>query len=95
MTGATIGLTACTTALNSYLSSYLPDVLSNDQLTNLLQSVSTVDTFSPELRSIVELVYGDAYNLQIKVLLALTAVQIPVIFLAWRTPQLGIHEEVK
>jgi hypothetical protein len=93
MTGATIGLSACTTAFNSYLTSRLPGILSNTQLTNLLQSISTLDTFTPDQRQEVEVIYGNAYNLQLKVLLGFTLLQIPVIFLMWKSPQLGVHKK--
>jgi hypothetical protein len=86
-----MGLAACTTALNSYLSSKMTGTLSGEQLSLMLQFVSAIEAFPLDTRHALERVYGEGYDLQMKVLLAFAVLQLPVILLTWRNPQLGVH----
>ncbi|PQE22686.1 major facilitator superfamily transporter protein [Rutstroemia sp. NJR-2017a BVV2] len=83
MTGCTLGLAAVTTALNNYLSSHLPDVLTPAQLKDVLQSTSAISSLSPELKF-------RGYNLQLPILIGFTAAQFFALCLIWNKPQLGI-----
>ncbi|PQE29886.1 major facilitator superfamily transporter protein [Rutstroemia sp. NJR-2017a WRK4] len=92
MTGCTLGLAAVTTALNNYLSSHLPDVLTPAQLKNVLQSTSVISNLPPELRTQVQTIFGRGYNLQLQILIGFTSAQFFAICLIWNKPQLGIKK---
>lgn len=94
MTGSTLGLAAVTTALNNHLSDRLPKILNDTQLDSVLSSTSAISSLEQPLRSQVQEVFGQGYDLQLKILIGFTAAQFLTLLLIWnwKGPQLGIHK---
>ena len=81
--GGVIGLAIATNALNGYVKPRLSNVLSADQLSGLLESVGTVQAFTPDLQSVVRATFGKGYDLQMKIMIGFGAAQVLTLPLLW------------
>lgn len=85
--GAVIGVSIVTCVLSSYVQRHLGAILSADEVELLLDSSSMIDSLPISVQSTVRLVYAEAYNLQMKILMGFSAAQIPAAVLMWRKKQ--------
>lgn len=86
--GGAIGLAIVTVAFNGLVRSELEDVLPSSQVDDLLKSPASVGLFPEEMREIIRATFGDAYNLQLKILAGLAAGQIPSALMMWQQQQI-------
>jgi hypothetical protein len=86
--GAAIGVAMVTCILNSYVATHLSNILTPEQAQAVLQSSSAINSLPVELRHQVRIVFAEAYNLQLKVLIAFSAAQIPAALLMWQKKQI-------
>ena len=82
--GSVIGVAIVTCILNTYMERRLSKILTPTQLDAVLQSSSEVSALPEELRHVVQLLFAEAYNLQMKVLIGFSAAQIPAALLMWQ-----------
>ncbi|KAF7940150.1 uncharacterized protein EAE98_000277 [Botrytis deweyae] len=94
MTGSTLGLASVTTALNNHLSGHLPKILNDTQLKSVLSSTSAISSLEEPLKAQVQEVFGQGYDLQLKILIGFTAAQFLTLLLIWnwKRPQMSIHK---
>ena len=85
--GAALGVAIMTCVLNSYVSSHLSPLLSSNQINAVLQSITTIEALPAELQLPVRLVFGQAYNLQIRILMGFSIAQFAATLLLWRKKQ--------
>ncbi|KAF2821463.1 MFS general substrate transporter [Ophiobolus disseminans] len=85
--GAAIGVSIVTCVLNSYVQNHLSSILSPTQVEGLLRSSGMISLLPVELQSPVRLLYAEAYNLQMKVLIGFSAAQVPAALLMWQKNQ--------
>ncbi|THC97676.1 hypothetical protein EYZ11_002839 [Aspergillus tanneri] len=74
--GGAIGLSVASNILNSRLKSKLTGVLSSEQLQTLLQNPAMVSSFSPDLQGIIEAVFSRSYTIQLRAMIAFSAMQV-------------------
>ena len=82
--GAVIGVAIATCVLNSFVESHLSNILSSTQVEGLLRSSGMINTLPAELQIPVRLVFAEAYNLQMKVLIGFSAAQTAAACLMWQ-----------
>jgi len=85
--GAGVGVAIATCVLNSYLETNLSGIITPAQLKALLESSASVEQLPDELKRAVKLVFAKGYNLQIEILIAFSAAQIPATLLMWQKEQ--------
>lgn len=93
MLGGALGIAVMNTVLNSYLNSHLPLLLHGEQLTGVLNSASRIALLPPGLQESVRAVYGEGYNLQMRVTLAFSAAIFLAAALVWKKKPLRLGKE--
>lgn len=86
--GSAIGLAIVTAAFNSLVRGKLDDILPPGPVDDLLRSPATVKLFAEDLQGTILAAFGDGYNLQLKILAGLAALQIPSALLIWKKQQI-------
>ena len=81
--GGTIGLAICTAILNDHVRHSLTLVLSPQQMTGILQSVSSISTLDATAEKAVRRVFAEGYNQQMRIMTYFSAVVFLVSLLAW------------
>ena len=82
--GAAIGLAITTTVLNGYVRSRLLGFLSSDQVGALLATSASVSSFPLEVQEKIRNVFGQGYNIDMKILIGLAAAQLPASLVMWQ-----------
>ncbi|KAK6072391.1 drug resistance transporter [Seiridium cupressi] len=82
--GGLIGVAIAQAVLSAQVSDGLSTVLSPDQLSAITQSPEAISQFSPSARRAIVKVYGDAFNLQTKIMIGLSAAGLMACLGAWR-----------
>ena len=90
MLGAMLGVAVAGSLVNGYLVDHLPSLVSPAQLNILLKDISILSTFPKAQQVIVRQVFGEAYNIIIKIVLGVASVQFCSVALMWRRPQLTL-----
>lgn len=75
MMGGLIGLSIAASVMNSWIQQQLSSVLSTEQLTNLLQSTSSIHEFPSNPQVKVQEVFSQGYNQEMKVIVGFCAIQ--------------------
>ena len=88
--GGAIGLAIVTTVLNSYVKSHLADTLSSSQIDGLLRTTETFATLAPDVAETARTVFGNAFNIQMRIMIGFSAAQIPTVLLMWQKKQIVI-----
>lgn len=86
--GSAIGLAIVTAAFNGLVKGKLEDFLPPGPVDDLLRSPATVKTFPDDLQGDILAAFGEGYNLQLKILAAIAALQIPSALMIWRKQQI-------
>lgn len=82
--GGVIGIAITTNVFNNYIRSTLSNQLTTDQLSHLLQSVTTAISSLPlDMQKVVESTFASAYDLQTKVLIGFAVGQALAVSLMW------------
>ena len=94
--GGTIGLAICTAILNAHVRHGLTLLLlSPQQTTTILQSVSSVSDFGdPAAEKAVRKVFAEAYNQQMRVMTYFSAVVFLAALLTWEKRLRRVEKEV-
>ncbi len=88
--GGAIGLAIVTSVLNSFVHSRLSDFLSADQVDSLLQTSVAMDSLQPEQQVRVRTIFGQGYDVQMRILIGLAAAQLPGSLLMWQKNQIVV-----
>ena len=91
MLGATVGIAAATSILNSIIRVRLGSFLSQGQINKLLQDIATLSDLPPIIQGQVETNFSDAYKVHMVVLTVVSGFQLLAVSLMWRRPQLSFH----
>lgn len=86
-----IGLAISTTALSNYIKPRLASVLSPQQLSQLSQFSSSIAQFPPEQAAATRVVYNDAYNLQMRIVMGFALASLVISLLAFRRHPLDLN----
>lgn len=86
--GGAIGLAIVTTVLNGYIKSELAQYISPDQIASLLETAEAFKSLPPDKINLVKGVFARGYNLQVEIMIAFAAAQIPASFLMWKKNQI-------
>lgn len=86
--GDTIRLAIVTTVIYGYIRNHLRGILPPDQIGALLQTTEAFAELPPALAETVKSIFAMGYNIQMQIMIGLSAVQIPVTFLVWQRPQI-------
>ena len=81
--GGAVGLAIVIAVTNRSVASELSRVLPQAQVHQILQSTNTITTLPPNLQLGVRTVFGEKYNLQMKIMIGLAVAQIPATLLMW------------
>jgi len=81
--GGVLGLSITTTAFNNYLKTHLP-MFNNLSTSDMLKAVQSAHSFAPDVQHKIILALAQAYNLQMKILIGFSALQVFVIAMIWR-----------
>ena len=82
--GGAIGLAIVTAVLNTHVKSDLTHFLPQDQISTLLESAGAIAAFPPDVQKMIQLVFAQAYNNQMKVLIGFSAAQIVGSLVMWQ-----------
>lgn len=88
--GGVIGLAVVTAVLNGFIRSHLSQFLSQDEITNLLQTQTAFEKVAGPSADTVQRIFAAAFNLQMRVVIGISAAQIPISLLLWKKPQIII-----
>lgn len=86
--GGLVGLAIVTAAMKSYVESNLAQHLSSAQIEILLESTGAFETLPSEVVVVVKSIFAEGYNLQMRIMIGFSTVQIPVAFLMWKKKQI-------
>ena len=81
--GGTIGLAVCTAVLNEHVRHSLSLVLPPQQISGILQSVSSISDLDATAEKAVRRVFAEGYNQQMRIMTYFSAVVFFVSLLAW------------
>jgi hypothetical protein len=86
-----IGLAISTTALQNYIKPRLASILSPEQLLQVSQFSGSIAQFPPEQAAATRLVYNDAYNLQMRIVMGFALASLVISLLAFRRHPLDLN----
>lgn len=78
-----MGLSITTTAFNNYLKTHL-SIFDGLSTSDMLKAVQNARDFTPDVAHQIVVALAEAYNLQMKILIGFSALQIFVIGMIWR-----------
>ncbi|KAF7899396.1 hypothetical protein EAE99_012317 [Botrytis elliptica] len=81
--GGVLGLAISTAIMNNHLTSHLTPLLGAEQLSLLLQSTREIENLSEELRIETVKAFAYGYNMQMKVNVAFSVVQVLIVGVMW------------
>ncbi|KAI4685845.1 uncharacterized protein J4E88_003682 [Alternaria novae-zelandiae] len=81
--GGLVGIAIVTSISTPYIRSHLTDILPLELAESLLERTELVQTLSPETLERVRQLFGEAYNLQVKVLIGFAVAKVPVTGMMW------------
>lgn len=84
MLGGSVGLAVANIILNKQISDKLSSVLSSTQLTDLQQSLSTVQYLDPPMQITVARVFSDSFSSQMRVCAGVSAVGVLIALATWQ-----------
>ncbi len=87
-----MGLAIVTSVMNRWITSPLLEVLSPNQVEAVLETTDALNTFLQATQLAVRAVFGEGYNLQVKILIGFAAAQIPATMLMWDKKPVMIRE---
>ncbi|MCJ1349214.1 hypothetical protein MMC31_007450 [Peltigera leucophlebia] len=85
--GGAIGLGICTNILASKVKTDLSPVLSSEQLKAILLSFQLIEALGPAAQATVRTVYAEGYNLQMRVLIGISAAEVLATLMMWERKQ--------
>ena len=88
--GGAIGLAIVTTVLNSYVKFHLAGILSSVEIEALLRTTEAFATLAPDVAETARQVFGNGFNLQMRIMIGFSAAQVPAILLMWQKEQIVI-----
>jgi hypothetical protein len=78
-----VGLSIVVSISTPYIRSHLGDLVTPHTVMLILEKTETIRGLSVETATQVRTVFGEAYNIQMKVLIGFAAVKIPITALMW------------
>lgn len=86
MLGSALGIAVAGSVINSYLTTHLSTILTPPQLHLLLENISELDELDAGIRDVVRHIFGQAYDLVLKIVVGLAAVQVVCVGVVWKRP---------
>ncbi|KAF2158515.1 hypothetical protein M409DRAFT_71606 [Zasmidium cellare ATCC 36951] len=93
MLGGAVRVAVANSVLNSHVRSHLPGVLSGEQLASVLESARGIINLPLDTQLRVREIYGEAYNLQMRVTVGFSAAHILAVLLMWKNRPLRLSKE--
>lgn len=90
--GGALGLAIASTVMNNYLSSHLGPLIGAENLALILKSTSEIQTLPAEFQVDTVDALAHGYNLQMKVNIGFSVVQVLAVGLLWRRKQIEVVE---
>ncbi|KAM0164036.1 hypothetical protein ACHAPG_000786 [Botrytis cinerea] len=88
--GGAIGLAIVTTVMNRYIKTHLSEILTPNQVHDILRSTESLVLLPPSaLRPVTE-TFARGFNLQMRILIGTSVAQIPFSMLVWRKKQIVV-----
>ncbi|KAK8911325.1 hypothetical protein QC760_000368 [Botrytis cinerea] len=88
--GGAIGLAIVTTVMNRYIKTHLSEILTPNQVHEILRSTESLALLPPSaLRPVTE-TFARGFNLQMRILIGTSVAQIPFSMLVWRKKQIVV-----
>ena len=88
--GGALGIAIATTVMNSILTSRLTHTIGPERLAAVLKSTNVIREFPSAMQKSVLDAFADGYNLQMKIIAALTGVQLMTVAMLWRKKQISV-----
>ncbi|KAL9133605.1 MAG: hypothetical protein Q9175_005217 [Cornicularia normoerica] len=85
MMGGAIGLAIATSVFNGYLRSHLSATVSPQQMANTLPLAAEISKLDQDVQLTAREIFGQGYDLHMKILSGFGAAQIPASLLMWGT----------
>ena len=76
--------------MNGHLTSGLRSSIGAERLSEVLQSITAVKTFPPQVERQVLEVFASGYNLQMKIMTGFAGLQVVAVGLLWRKKQISV-----
>lgn len=86
--GSAIGLAIVTAAFQSLVKDRLEAFLPSSEAEILLMSPDSISHYSDAVQEAIRAAFGNGYNLQLKILAGLAALQIPAALMIWKQDQI-------
>ena len=78
-----MGLAIATSVMNRWMASPLLKVLSPNQVEALLETTDALNSFTQAEQLAARAIFGEGYNLQVKILIGFAVAQVPATLLMW------------
>jgi hypothetical protein len=88
--GGAIGIGIISSVLNGYVNKELSGFLKPEEVGTILQTSSIANTFPPDVQDHIRQIFGQGYNLQMKILVGMASGQVPASFLMWQKNQIKV-----
>lgn len=86
--GSAIGLAIVTAAFQGLVRDRLEAFLPSSEVESLLMSPDSISDYSDAVQGAIRNAFGNGYNLQLKILAGLAALQIPAALMIWKKDQI-------
>ena len=87
-----MGLAIVTCVMNRWMATPLLTVLSPNQVEALLETTNALKSFTQAEQLAARAIFGEGYNLQIKILIGFAVAQVPATILMWEKKPVMIRE---
>ena len=88
--GGAIGLAVVTTVMSTHIKTQLAVFLPPDQIANLLVTAKAFASLPPQTLEMVKAVFAEGFDLQMRIMIAVSAAQIPAALLMWQRHQIVV-----
>ncbi|KAF2233033.1 MFS general substrate transporter [Viridothelium virens] len=88
--GGALGLAIGSSIMNNYLARNLSKIISAEDLSKLLHSATSSESFPPNFQQKIKLAFAQSYSLQMKVLVVFAVLQFLAVAILWKSPQIMI-----
>jgi len=82
--GGVIGLVICRVTQQSYLRRHLPQIVTLDATETIVSSIAAISHLAPETAANVRRAYGEASNMQWRILAYIAAANLLIALFSWR-----------
>lgn len=84
MLGGILGLAIVTSVMNRWIRLPLLEILPSEQVKALLETTDALKSFPEATQLAVRELFGQGYNLQLKIMIGFAVAQIPATLMMWK-----------